>query len=119
MTRSDGTSISVTFESADGKKRRVAAPLGESLMNVAVDAGIDGIEGRCGGALCCATCHIHVAPEWREWLPPPEADESDMLAFVAGERTAASRLSCQIPVTPALDGLTVTIPPLFARGGTG
>ena len=91
--------------------RALDAPVGTSLMRAATDAGIDGIVGDCGGCLSCATCHVVVDPAWADALPPPSADEQAMLELTAAERSATSRLSCQIVLTPALDGLTVRLPP--------
>jgi 2Fe-2S ferredoxin len=70
---------------------------------------MDEILGECGGACACATCHVYVAPEWAAKLPQPEPMESDMLDFAVDPR-ATSRLSCQIKITEALDGLTVEMP---------
>lgn len=83
---------------------------GRSLMKAAVDAGVDGIAADCGGALTCATCHVYVDEAWLDRLPPPSADEDTMLDYTAEERRPNSRLSCQIALTPALDGLCVTLP---------
>ncbi len=91
--------------------REVEVPAdGRSLMKAAVDAGVDGIAADCGGVLTCATCHVYVDEAWQARLPPPSADEDTMLDYTAEERRPTSRLSCQIALTPALDGLTVTLP---------
>jgi len=96
----------------DGSQRthELNALPGESAMKAAVDAGLDGIAADCGGLLTCATCHVYVAPEWADRLPPPSDDELGMLDFTAAPRRANSRLSCQIEITPALDGLTLELP---------
>lgn len=83
---------------------------GQSVMEAAVAAGIDAIAADCGGLLTCATCHVYVPPDWAAKLPPPGADELGMLAFTAAPRRENSRLSCQIVMSPALDGLTVELP---------
>ena len=83
---------------------------GQSLMQAAVDANLDGIQADCGGLLTCATCHVVVQGEWLSKLPPMGSDEDGMLAFTAQARTPGSRLSCQILLTEALDGLEVTLP---------
>lgn len=83
---------------------------GQSLMRAAVDANIDGIAADCGGSLSCATCHVVVAPEWIERLPAASAQELSMLEMTASPREAGSRLSCQLLLTPTLDGLTVRLP---------
>ncbi len=79
-------------------------------MQAAVAANMAGIEADCGGLLTCATCHVYVREPHASQLPPPSADELGMLAFTAAERRPNSRLSCQIDLTQALDGLTVDLP---------
>ena len=83
---------------------------GGSLMQAAVAADVDGIAADCGGLLTCATCHVYVREPFASRLPPPSDDERGMLEFAAAERRANSRLSCQIELTDALDGLTVDLP---------
>ncbi len=102
--------VTVHLIAADGSRRSVGAKAGRSLMKAAVDAGVDGIAADCGGCLTCATCHVIVAPEWASRLPPPTADEGAMLEMTAAPREATSRLSCQIELQPALEGLTVRLP---------
>lgn len=79
-------------------------------MRAAVRHNIDGIAGECGGGLTCSTCHVYVDPAWADRLPPPESSEEDMLGFVAAERRPTSRLSCQLKMSDALDGLRVEVP---------
>jgi 2Fe-2S ferredoxin len=83
---------------------------GQSLMQAAVDANLPGIQADCGGLLTCATCHVVVQGDWQSKLPAMSSDEDGMLAFTAQTREAGSRLSCQITLTPELDGLQVTLP---------
>lgn len=83
---------------------------GQSLMQAAVDANLPGIQADCGGLLTCATCHVLVHSDWQAKLPPVSSDEEGMLAFTAQARQPGSRLSCQIMLTEALDGLQVTLP---------
>ena len=83
---------------------------GQTLMQAAVEANLPGIQADCGGLLACATCHVVVHSNWQALLPPISADEDAMLAFTAQTREPGSRLSCQIVLTDALDGLTVTLP---------
>jgi ferredoxin, 2Fe-2S len=83
---------------------------GQSLMQAAVDANVSGIQADCGGLLTCATCHVVVHENWLKQLPPMGSDEDGMLAFTAQARELGSRLSCQIMLTQALDGLQVTLP---------
>jgi len=99
----------VTFIAFDGQRREVTVESGLSLMRAAVDNGVPGIDADCGGACACATCHVFVDTAWLGRLAPAGAQEEEMLNFTA-ERLDNSRLACQIPVTEALDGLTVTLP---------
>lgn len=99
----------VIFIAHDGTRREVQAESGLSLMRAAVDHDVRGIDADCGGMCACATCHVFVEPAWAARLEPPSAQEEEMLNFTA-ERRETSRLACQIPVTDALDGLTVTMP---------
>ncbi|WCT72169.1 2Fe-2S iron-sulfur cluster-binding protein [Sphingomonas naphthae] len=99
----------VEFKSPDGDSTVLQGEDGFSLMEVAVQNGVDGIDADCGGALTCATCHVYVDPEWLDRLPPIETGEADMLEF-AVEPRGNSRLSCQIRLSAALDGLIVEIP---------
>lgn len=92
-----------------GEVTEVSASEGQSVMRAAVGADIPGIVGECGGDMSCATCHVHVAPEWCDRLPRPSGDEEDLLEVV-DDRTDCSRLSCQIAMSPDLDGLEVTVP---------
>jgi 2Fe-2S ferredoxin len=98
----------IVFHDA-GVRREVTAVAGISLMEAAVQNGIEGIVALCGGACACATCHVYVAPEWFARLPPREDLEEGMLEL-AWEPKANSRLSCQIEISEALDGLEVTLP---------
>lgn len=94
----------------DGNAVEFEAPAGVSLMRAATGYGVDGIIAECGGQARCATCHVIVDAAWIERLPPPSADEQAMLEFTAVPRGAGSRLSCQIVLTDALQGLTVHLP---------
>jgi 2Fe-2S ferredoxin len=80
-----------------------------TVMEAIRDAGLP-ILAQCGGSAACATCHVAVDGTWLARLPPIGQNEADMLEF-ATERTAASRLACQIPWTAALDGLTLRLAP--------
>jgi 2Fe-2S ferredoxin len=101
--------IKVTFIDASGASRAVEAQEGSTLMETALRNSIPGIEAECGGACACATCHVYVGPEWMELVGAPSQMEEDMLDFAADVRPN-SRLSCQIRVAEALDGLVVTTP---------
>ncbi|MEN2787193.1 2Fe-2S iron-sulfur cluster-binding protein [Sphingomonas qilianensis] len=92
----------------EGEEREIAGEAGLSVMEVIRDAGIDEILALCGGCCSCATCHVHVDPEFAAKLQPMSEDENDLLDS-SSERDENSRLSCQIDMTDALDGLRVTI----------
>jgi len=101
----------ITFIEDDGTERRVETPLGHSVMEGARDAGIHGILAECGGACACSTCHVFVREDWVSRLPPIDAMEEDMLDFAPGAVAGGvSRLSCQLRVTPELDGLVLRVP---------
>ena len=100
----------VIYIEPDGRERALELECGQSVMRGAMDAGLEGIEAQCGGNCACATCHCYVATEWLDALDAPSEDERFMLANVAAERRPNSRLSCQIVVEPALDGLCVQLP---------
>jgi 2Fe-2S ferredoxin len=102
--------IHIKFIAADQREQTVQGKPGDSLMKAAVDAGVSGIAADCGGTLTCATCHVYVDAAWADKLPAPIADESDMLDFAAAPVQPESRLSCQIVLTPELDGLVVKLP---------
>ena len=92
----------------EGEEREIDGEAGLSVMEVIRDAGIDEILALCGGCCSCATCHVHVDPEFAAKLPAMSEDENDLLES-SSERDANSRLSCQIDMTEALDGLRVRI----------
>ena len=92
----------------EGDTRELNGEAGLSVMEVIRDGGVDELLALCGGCLSCATCHVHVDPDFADRLPPIGIDEDDLLDSTS-DRTATSRLSCQIPFGPALDGLRVTV----------
>ena len=100
----------VTLILADGTQRSLAAGNGASLMAAATGAGVPGIVAECGGSAMCATCHVYVDPAWADRFPAPLANELEMLECTAAERAPTSRLSCQLKLTAALQGLVVRIP---------
>ena len=100
----------VVFVHPDGSREEHDGPEGQSVMRVAINNLVDGIVGECGGDLSCATCHVFVEEEWASLLSPRSPEEEDMLEAAAVEPTDFSRLSCQIPCSAALDGITVHIP---------
>lgn len=99
----------ITYVSAAGERREVEVPEGFSVMEGAIKNGVSGIVAECGGACACATCHVYVDAAWRDKLLPVGEMEEAMLDF-ADDRRETSRLSCQIKVTSALDGLVVETP---------
>jgi ferredoxin, 2Fe-2S len=100
----------VTWILPDGRPIRANVPLGISLMNAAVANNVRGVVGECGGCLSCATCHVYVDDAWLEKVGPPEGIEDAMLEITESPRTSASRLSCQITASEALDGLILHVP---------
>lgn len=99
----------IIYIAADGTRSEVEGKIGESVMLTAVNNNVPGIVAECGGACSCATCHVHVDPDWYGKLPEPDDMEKDMLEF-AMDPDETSRLSCQISITEELDGLTVRTP---------
>lgn len=99
----------VTFIQPDGGKI-VVDDVADNVMEAAVNEDIEGIEGDCGGVCSCCTCHVHVEPEWMDRVGQPGEQELEMLEQ-AENRNERSRLSCQIELTPDLDGLVVRIVP--------
>lgn len=93
-----------------GADHAIEAEEGTSLMEAIKDAGLDELAALCGGCCSCATCHVHVDPASDHPLPPMGDDEDDLLDS-SGHRKPESRLSCQIMVSPRLEGLRVTIAP--------
>ena len=99
----------VTYVSPDGNQQEVIVPVGNSVMEGAIDNMIDGIVAECGGACTCATCHVYVDQEWLEKVGEPGEFERDLLEMVI-DPEQNSRLSCQIKMNPELDGLVVHLP---------
>jgi 2Fe-2S ferredoxin len=101
----------VLFENANNTSgTTIEAKIGQSLMKAAVGANIEGVAADCGGTLTCATCHVMVREPWLSQLPPITDDEDGMLDFAACARQSNSRLSCQITLTDAMDGMQVDLP---------
>jgi 2Fe-2S ferredoxin len=99
----------IIFTEPDGARREINALIGTTVMQAAVQNQVRGIVALCGGACACATCHVYVGPAWLAKVGPPEEMEEGMIE-AAWEPRENSRLSCQIHVTAALDGLEVTVP---------
>lgn len=100
----------ITYIEPGGRRVEAQVQTGVSVMQGAMDLGVDGVEAQCGGLCSCATCHCYVDPDWAPRLPPPQDDEQVMLQNVAAERRPTSRLSCQVRMTAELDGLVVEYP---------
>ena len=99
----------ITYIEHDGTEHVVDVKTGQSVMEGAVKHNIPGIDADCGGACACATCHVYVDPAWLGKTGEKSSMEESMLDFAEGVEDN-SRLSCQIKVTDALDGLVVTTP---------
>jgi 2Fe-2S ferredoxin len=100
----------IIFQNAQNERVTIEATDGSSVMHAAVSHGVDGIVAECGGSAMCATCHVYVDAAFVDRLPPPDAVEDEMLNSTAEERKPNSRLSCQLVVSKALDGLVVVLP---------
>ena len=101
--------VKLTFIQPDGASQTVEVEPGLTVMEAAKLNDIAGVEAECGGACACATCHVYIDADWVAKTGKPAAIEEDMLDFAFDVRKE-SRLSCQIKVTPDLDGLTMRVP---------
>ena len=104
----------ITFIEHDGTRHEVEAEIGSTVMEAALKNDIGGIVAECGGGCTCATCLVHVDEKWSPIVGPPSSEEDQMLD-AAFELKPTSRLSCQIKVTDALDGLIVYTPSYQGR----
>ncbi|WP_137112922.1 2Fe-2S iron-sulfur cluster-binding protein [Rhodobacter sp. SY28-1] len=104
--------MKATWKLADGREITLDVAAGTSLMEAATARGVPGIIGECGGSMSCATCHVVVDPAWSDRAGPPSAFEEDMLDITEAGRQPTSRLSCQIRMTAALDGIVLSVPEL-------
>jgi len=93
----------------DGTVHEVEAPLGVSIRDTAINQGVEGVVGSCGGYCSCGTCHGYVDEKWLDKLPPITSDESGMIECVHDPKPN-SRLTCQIPMTSELDGIVIRLP---------
>ena len=100
--------VRITFVEHGGEEVVVDAAPGMSVMKAAASAGVAGIAADCGGNCACGTCHVLIDPAFADRIAPMDDDEADVLDMTEC-RQPDSRLSCQIVVTDALDGLRVTI----------
>lgn len=99
----------VTYITYDGTSYPVEVPIGQSLMQAAIDNCVPGILGDCGGSCACATCHCYLDPFWNQHLPVADENEKGLLEVVLDPRED-SRLTCQIVMSAELDGLIVRLP---------
>jgi len=99
----------ITYIEHSGKSHTIEVQNGLTVMEGAIQNNVPGIDADCGGSMACATCHVYVKEEWFNKLPKKEDGEEDMLDM-AYEPNKFSRLSCQIIVEDALDGLVVKMP---------
>ena len=99
----------IIFVGADGATHEVVASTGQSVMEAALGAGVTGIVAECNGAAACATCHCYFDSN-AGYIGEIGEHENEMLDFTASERTADSRLSCQVRVVAEMEGMTVRVP---------
>lgn len=102
--------VKITYVEFNGTRHEIDVEAGLTVMEGARDNGIPGIDADCGGACACSTCHVYVDKDWVDRIPAKEEMEEDMLDFAYEPDPQLSRLTCQIQVTPELDGLIVYIP---------
>lgn len=102
----------LTYISIEEEEYIVEAEIGLTLMDIAVDNDVEGIDADCGGACACATCHIIIPEEFIDAVGKADDDESALLDFLDNQRIN-SRLSCQIEMTEELDGMVIEVPPLL------
>lgn len=100
----------IEFVQPDGRRMTVDLPEGVSLMQGIVQQDVGGVVAECGGSAMCATCHVYVDDTGCRPLPPIDAVEDEMLNSTASERKPNSRLSCQLTITPDVEGLIVHLP---------
>lgn len=101
-------SVSLRFVDKHGKEQRVTARVGQNLVGVAHEHGID-LEGACECSLACSTCHVILEPAVYATTGRPSDEEEDLLDLAFG-LTATSRLGCQVKVTTAMEGAKVQLP---------
>ena len=102
--------VTIRVVTRQGVERELQCAAGLSLMEVLREAGVDELLALCGGCCSCATCHVHVDEDFIDALPPMSEDEDDLLDS-SDHRTSCSRLSCQLRLSPDMEGLRVRIAP--------
>jgi len=100
----------LSYISHDGIRTDIEVNVGGTVMQNALERGLPGINGDCGGACQCCTCHVYVEDAWLAKLLPMEEMEDAMLDSTAEPRRPNSRLSCMLTMSPQLDGLVVHLP---------
>ena len=98
----------VTYITHTGKGIVIAASEGISIMQLATSNAVPGIDAECGGSLSCATCHVYMDEKTFAQLPEQNEEESEVIEFME-KVEATSRLACQVKLTEAFDGMTVTV----------
>ncbi len=101
--------IKIVFLFTDGNRLPVTIEAGRTVMDAALDHNIPGIKAQCGGGCTCCTCHCYVAAQWVATFGSPSQDEQDLLEY-AWQPRPGSRLSCQLRLTAAHDGLVIEVP---------
>ena len=101
--------IKVTFKEHSGAVHEVSGADGETLMDLAMNNMVPGIDGDCGGDCACGTCHVIVAAEWASKLAQVNTEE-DALIGMTPDKQDGSRLACQVVLNSELDGMEVTLP---------
>jgi 2Fe-2S ferredoxin len=102
--------MKATWNLADGRTITLEVAEGLNLMEAATQRGVPGIVGECGGSMSCATCHVVVDPDWADRAGEAGPFEEDMLDITEAGRQPTSRLSCQLKMSAALDGIVVSVP---------
>jgi len=100
----------ITYIEHNGTEHVIEVANGLTVMEGARDNNVPGIEADCGGACACSTCHVYVDAAWADKIPAKDDMEADMLDFAWEPDAARSRLTCQVKVTDALDGMIVNLP---------
>lgn len=102
--------ISIYFVTPAGEQTAIQTAPGVSLMQTAVNYGVGGIVGECGGSGICATCHVYVDEAWADRIEPISEIENELLECAGAPRRKNSRLACQIRVSAEIDGIVVHLP---------
>ena len=101
--------VKIIFVKSSGEQTQVEAEVGHSIMEAALNNDIDEVLAECGGSMSCATCHVHIAPEWFGKMEPTTEIEAE-LVDCAIDPDEYSRLSCQIVIREEYDGMVVNLP---------